>query len=56
MTGFNAYQQAQETLESALEMMNEDDAEMREMAQEEYKAAKQSIEEFTQELQVLLPR
>ncbi len=54
VAGFNAYQQAQETLESALEMMNEDDAEMREMAQEEMKVAKGEIERLETELQVLL--
>lgn len=54
VAGFNAYQQAQETLESAQEMMNEDDAEMREMAQEEMKEAKADIERLETELQVLL--
>lgn len=52
--GFNAYQQAQENLASALEMLNEDDAEMREMAQEEMKEAKADIERLETELQVLL--
>jgi peptide chain release factor 1 len=52
--GFNAYQQAQENLASAQEMMNEDDAEMREMAQEEYKDAKAEIERLETELQLLL--
>jgi peptide chain release factor 1 len=51
---FRDYQQAQQDLESAQEMMQEDDAEMREMAQEEFKTAKKSIEEFTQALQILL--
>ncbi|WP_100658336.1 peptide chain release factor 1 [Alteromonas flava] len=51
---FNQYQQAQEDLQSATEMMNEDDAEMREMAQEEYKAAKEQIEALEQDLQILL--
>jgi peptide chain release factor 1 len=51
---FRAYQQAQQDLESAQEMMQEDDAEMREMAQEEFKGAKKSIDALTQELQVLL--
>jgi peptide chain release factor 1 len=52
--GFNAYQKAQEDLASAQEMMNEDDAEMREMAQEEYKDAKAEIERLETELQLLL--
>ena len=52
--GFNAYQQAQENLASANEMLEEDDAEMREMAQEEMKDAKAEIERLETELQVLL--
>lgn len=52
--GFNAYQQAVENLASAEEMLQEDDAEMREMAQEEMKEAKQDIERLESELQVLL--
>ncbi|GEA11447.1 peptide chain release factor 1 [Alteromonas sp. KUL49] len=54
VAGFNAYQQAQENLSSALEMLEEDDAEMREMAQEELKIAKADIERLETELQVLL--
>ena len=38
--GFRDYKQALEDLAAANEMMEEDDAEMREMAQEEVKAAK----------------
>jgi peptide chain release factor 1 len=52
--GFQAYQQAKEDLEAAEEMANEDDAEMREMAQDEIKAAKQEIERLKAELQILL--
>ncbi len=51
---FRDYQQAQQDLESAQEMMQEDDPEMKEMAQEEFKVAKQGIEEYSQQLQVLL--
>jgi len=51
---FKAYQQAQEDLEAAEEMANEDDPEMREMAQEEVKEAKASILRLEDELQVLL--
>lgn len=54
VAGFSAYQQAQENLSSALEMLEEDDAEMREMAQEELKLAKSDIERLETELQVLL--
>ncbi|RDV27574.1 peptide chain release factor 1 [Alteromonas aestuariivivens] len=52
--GFHAYRQAQEDLASAQEMLNEDDAEMREMAQEEMKQAKSELERLEGELQVLL--
>ncbi len=51
---FQAYQQAQEDLVAAEEMANEDDEEMREMAQEEIKGAKATIERLTDELQILL--
>lgn len=54
VSGFNAYQQAQETLKSAEEMLLEDDAEIREMAQEEIQQAKQEIDNLENELQVLL--
>ncbi len=52
--GFNAYQQAQENLASANEMLEEDDAEMREMAQEEIKQAKTELTELEDKLQILL--
>lgn len=51
---FRSYQQALEDLQSAQEMMQEDDAEMREMAQEEFKQAKADIEEYESQLQILL--
>lgn len=51
---FQAYRQAQDDLAAAEEMANEDDAEMREMAQEEIKEAKAEIERLEDELQVLL--
>ncbi|MEZ9230872.1 peptide chain release factor 1 [Vibrio amylolyticus] len=51
---FQAYQQAQGDLEAAEEMAKEDDAEMREMAQEEIKEAKTTIERLADELQILL--
>ncbi|NKF49599.1 peptide chain release factor 1 [Shewanella sp. WXL01] len=51
---FKAFQQAQEDLESAEMMLEEDDAEMREMAQEEIKEAKQALERLEDELQILL--
>ena len=51
---FQAYQQAQEDLVAAEEMAKEDDEEMREMAAEEIKDAKETIERLTDELQILL--
>ncbi|MDC8830564.1 peptide chain release factor 1 [Alteromonas gilva] len=54
VAGFNAYKQAEVNLASAEEMLEEDDAEMREMAQEEIKAAKAEIERLESDLQVLL--
>jgi peptide chain release factor 1 len=51
---FRDFQVAQADLVSAQEMMEENDAEMREMAQEEYKTSKKRIEELTQTLQILL--
>ncbi|QJR79693.1 peptide chain release factor 1 [Alteromonas pelagimontana] len=54
VAGFNAYQRAENNLASAQEMLEEDDAEMREMAQEEIKAAKAELERLENELQLLL--
>ncbi|QXO18056.1 MULTISPECIES: peptide chain release factor 1 [Vibrio] len=51
---FQAYQQAQDDLVAAEEMAREDDAEMREMAQEEIKESKAAIERLSDELQILL--
>jgi peptide chain release factor 1 len=51
---FNSYQQTQEDMTSAQSMLEEDDAEMREMAQEEIKSAKENLESLESELQVLL--
>ena len=51
---FQAFQQAQGDLEAAEEMAKEDDAEMREMAQEEIQESKQVIERLNDELQILL--
>lgn len=51
---FNAYQKAQESLESAKELLNEDDPEIKEMAQEELDQAQGDTERLEQELQVLL--
>ena len=51
---FNAYQQAQSALTSAREMLDEDDAEMRELAEEEISENSALIETLEVELQKLL--
>ncbi len=51
---FKQYQQAQEDLESAEEMLKDDDPDMREMAVEEHKEAKQAVEQLTHDLEILL--
>lgn len=51
---FTEYQQAKQDLVSAEEMQKDDDPDMREMAQEEYKEAKQRIEQLESDLQILL--
>ena len=51
---FADYQQAQQDLASAEDMQKDSDPDMREMAQEEYKAAKERIEQLDQHLQILL--
>ncbi|MCU4675352.1 peptide chain release factor 1 [Catenovulum sp. 2E275] len=52
--GFRAFKDAQDNLAAAQEMLEDDDAEMREMAQEEIKAAKGVLEDLEHELQILL--
>ena len=51
---FNQYQAAQQDLQSAHEMLTEDDLDMREMAQEEIKAAKAEIGQLEADIQILL--
>lgn len=51
---FNAYQTAEDDFAMAQEMLKDDDPDMREMAQEEFKEAKATIETLTQDLQILL--
>ncbi|WP_432453691.1 MULTISPECIES: peptide chain release factor 1 [unclassified Agarivorans] len=51
---FTTYQQAQENFDSANEMLNDDDPEMREMAELEIADAKQEMARLTDELQLLL--
>ncbi|RUO79706.1 peptide chain release factor 1 [Pseudidiomarina taiwanensis] len=51
---FTAYQKAQQDEAGAQEMLSEDDAELREMAQLELAEAQQQLAELEQQLQVLL--
>ena len=51
---FSAYQLAQNALAAAEEMLSEDDAEMRELAQEEITENSEKIEQLELELQKLL--
>jgi len=51
---YSAYQQAQEDLENANEMLAEDDAELREMANDEIKTVKAQLVELEVDLQKLL--
>lgn len=51
---FNAYKDAVNDFETAEEMLKDDDPDMREMAQDEFKSAKKAVEEKTDELQILL--
>ncbi|RUO77243.1 peptide chain release factor 1 [Idiomarina seosinensis] len=52
--GFERYKQAQEDLEAARDMANDDDPEMREMAAEELREGEVRVEHLEQHLQVLL--
>lgn len=52
--GFRQFQQALADLHTAEEMLQEDDPDMREMAQDELKAAKARLEQLEGELQILL--
>ncbi|ALU44377.1 peptide chain release factor 1 [Pseudoalteromonas rubra] len=51
---FTAYQQAQENVAAAEEMLKDSDPDMREMAQEEFKDAKEQISELEEQLQILM--
>jgi len=51
---FGSYQAAQKDVESALEMLQENDPEMKEMAQEELKDSKARVETLETSLQILL--
>ncbi|NQY37087.1 MAG: peptide chain release factor 1 [Alteromonadaceae bacterium] len=51
---FNAYKSAEDDFTTAEEMLKDDDPDMREMAQEEFKSAKQVVEQLADDLQILL--
>lgn len=51
---FREYQKAKQGYEEALEMLEDGDKELRELAQEEYDLNKQSMETISQELKILL--
>lgn len=51
---FKSYQEAENDFATAEEMLKDDDPDMREMAQEEYKDAKKLVETMEDELQILL--
>lgn len=53
-SGFNAYKEAVDDFSTAEEMLKDEDPDMREMAQEEFKSAKKAVEERNDELQILL--
>jgi peptide chain release factor 1 len=54
VTQFGGYQSAQKDVESALEMIQENDPDIKEMAQEELKDSKARVEELEMSLQILL--
>jgi peptide chain release factor 1 len=54
VNAFHAFQGAESDLASSEEMLKDEDPDMREMAQEEFKAAKKSVEHLEGELQILL--
>lgn len=51
---FREYKRTQSDMEGALELADSGDAEMAELAKEEYRAAKERLAELTEELKVLL--
>ncbi|MBL4817204.1 MAG: PCRF domain-containing protein, partial [Shewanella sp.] len=54
VAAFKAFQQASEDHEGAKEMLAENDPELKEMAQEEFKETKAVIEKLEDEIQILL--
>jgi peptide chain release factor 1 len=53
-SAFHRFQDAENDFAAAEEMLKDEDPDMREMAQEEFKSAKKLVEKMTEELQVLL--
>ncbi|WDD97720.1 peptide chain release factor 1 [Thalassomonas actiniarum] len=51
---FTAYKEAENDFATAEEMLKDDDPDMRDMAQEEFKAAKEALENLESDLQILL--
>lgn len=51
---FHQYQEAENDFATAEEMLKDDDPDMREMAQEEFKEAKKTLEDVGDDLQILL--
>jgi peptide chain release factor 1 len=54
VVSYRAYMQCQEDIQAAEEMLKEDDAEIKAMAEEEVLTGKQQLEQVEQQLQVLL--
>ena len=54
VTAFADYQQAEQDLVTASELANSDDAELRELAEEELRSGKERLAELTHEVQLLL--
>ena len=54
VSAFHAFQGAEDDLATSEDMLKDDDADMREMAQEEFKEAKKAVESLEGELQILL--
>jgi len=53
-SAFNAYQEAENDFSEAENMLKDEDPDMREMGQEEFKNAKKALENLNEELQILL--
>ena len=54
VSAFHAFQGAEDDLATSEEMLKDDDPDMRDMAQEEFKEAKKAVENLEGELQILL--